>query len=584
MTADTRNKENRPSRTELEQSLGGNRSQARAARRTSAKGSNPDLQLESQYSRRQQVLGGDLTGISRRGQKRGLFARLAAVNYVNWIAIGIVIAILAVFFWPHEKSNAVREVNTETASEVVGYQGLERTDETPVESDSFSKNDDLQRATEFRLEDQQQRQVNMLLNAARAHVSAGEYSQPPGDNAVSKFNQILQIDSRNRAAREGLEFIRGRFLVNGLEALEANDLDGANQVLDRLRDVDQDSSEASELSTAIAEFKTQQQTNELLAKAQTAFAAQKFILPARANALYFYQQVIELDAQNVAALKGIDAIADEFVRQANAAVIAGELQAAAGYLATVSVIDPQHPSISMIETMIERARPLANRAPSVQEDAADNSSESASSNANETQSSQPENADSGVQTSLPRRPERVSNQRTPESVAREREAFDRQYLDRGLNAYYRGEYAEAIGLLQPLADKGIARAQFRIGYMHFLGRGFPANRTTADEIIRAALPAIQKFAEEGRAWAQSDLGSLYEEGLVVRKDYADALYWYRSAAEQGYPGAQTNLGVMYARGLGVPASRKTAIEWFQRAAKQGDITARNNLETLGVQP
>ena len=151
-----------------------------------------------------------------------------------------------------------------------------------------------------------------------------------------------------------------------------------------------------------------------------------------------------------------------------------------------------------------------------------------------------------------------------------------------MDAYYKGDYETAAALLQPLADKGVARAQFRLAYMHFLGRGFSADRQEADRRIRAALPAIRKFAEEGRAWAQSDLGSLYEDGLVLARDYNEAVRWYRLAAEQGYPGAQTNLGMMYARGRGVTSSRRTAIEWFQRAAKQGDSVAKHNLEALGV--
>ena len=93
-------------------------------------------------------------------------------------------------------------------------------------------------------------------------------------------------------------------------------------------------------------------------------------------------------------------------------------------------------------------------------------------------------------------------------------------------------------------------------------------------------PAIQAFAAEGRAWAQSDLGSLYEDGLVLPRDYKEAFFWYRASAEQGYAGAQTNLGILYARGLGVSSSRRTAIEWFEKAAAQGDAAAVRNLESL----
>ena len=241
----------------------------------------------------------------------------------------------------------------------------------------------------------------------------------------------------------------------------------------------------------------------------------------------------------------------------------------------MSVIDPKNPSIKLIRDSITNAKPIAESRTQPQSwQTASNSQPEADSNSptlnqNETTS---ERID----------PKLISDVKTPRQQASEQEAIDIQYLNRGLEAYYKGDYDTAIRLLQPLADKGISRAQFRIAYMHYLGRGFRRDRKEADRIIRAALPAIQKFANDGRSWAQSDLGSLYEDGLVLPRDFSDAVFWYRNAAEKGYPGAQTNLGIMYARGRGVTQSRKTAIEWFQRAAKQGDIAAIRNLQSMGV--
>ncbi len=558
----------KPSRSEIEDAVAGVKRNAPKINQANANPNAIDIHLEPSANRRQQVIGGDLTGISRRGNRGGWADRIREVNFVNLIAIGIVLAILAVFFWPTGSDNIVREISTEDSSAVAGYQGVERTDEPPAQGgaeNTFSRDNDLDRATEFRLEDTQQRQISLLLGAAQQHIASGEYSQPPGNNAVSRYRQILQIDSSNRAAQEGLEFVRGRFLTSGLDAIRLGDIAKAELALQKIEEIEAESDEGIELANSIQASRTAAQISGLLSQARQAKNANQLILPARANALYFYQQVAELDSNNEEARKGILSIADEFVNKANAAVIDGELQAATGYLATVSVIDSKHPSIPLIESMIANAEPIASKAPTP-----------------DTQTeprSQPT-----VATTLPKRPAQVSNNRTPSSVAKEREAFDRQYLQRGLDAYYRGNYEQAAGLLQPLADKGVARAQFRIAYMHYLGRGFEKDRTTADEIIRAALPAVQKFADEGRGWAQSDIGSLYEDGLVLARDYAEAIYWYRSAAEQGYPGAQTNLGVMYARGLGVTSSRKTAVEWFQRAAKQGDIAAKRNLEAMGITP
>ena len=41
-------------------------------------------------------------------------------------------------------------------------------------------------------------------------------------------------------------------------------------------------------------------------------------------------------------------------------------------------------------------------------------------------------------------------------------------------------------------------------------------------------------AEKGEAWAQYNLGVLYDKGYGVPEDDATAVTWYRKAAEQGY--------------------------------------------------
>jgi len=67
-----------------------------------------------------------------------------------------------------------------------------------------------------------------------------------------------------------------------------------------------------------------------------------------------------------------------------------------------------------------------------------------------------------------------------------------------------------------------------------------------------ALKEWQPLAKQGDAFAQSNLGQLYQYGLGGPQDYAQARDWYRLAAEQGYAPAQFNLGFLYDKGLGVP--------------------------------
>ena len=71
----------------------------------------------------------------------------------------------------------------------------------------------------------------------------------------------------------------------------------------------------------------------------------------------------------------------------------------------------------------------------------------------------------------------------------------------------------------------------------------------------------------------------FDKGLDAydRGDYATALREFKPLAEQGDAYAQYNLGVMYDKGQGVPKDYKTAVKWYTLAAEQGDADAQNNL-------
>ncbi len=98
-------------------------------------------------------------------------------------------------------------------------------------------------------------------------------------------------------------------------------------------------------------------------------------------------------------------------------------------------------------------------------------------------------------------------------------------FDEGLAAYQRGDYATAVREWRPLAEQGVADAQYNLGVM-------------------------------------------YGEGLGVPQDYAKAVGWWRKAAEQGHATSQYNLGVAYHNGEGVPQNYAQAHMWHNLAASR----------------
>lgn len=84
--------------------------------------------------------------------------------------------------------------------------------------------------------------------------------------------------------------------------------------------------------------------------------------------------------------------------------------------------------------------------------------------------------------------------------------------------------------------------------------------------LRSALGAWLPIAEQGDLEARVIVGEIYERGMGVAPDYAQAAHWYRLAAAAGSRRAQVNLGYLYETGRGVAQDPQVALDWYRRAA------------------
>ena len=72
----------------------------------------------------------------------------------------------------------------------------------------------------------------------------------------------------------------------------------------------------------------------------------------------------------------------------------------------------------------------------------------------------------------------------------------------------------------------------------------------------------------------------FSEGKGVRRDYAEAIKWFKKAAEQKNPDALYQLGLASYEGKGVPLDLDEAIKWFKKAAKKGNADAQEKLDSM----
>ena len=137
----------------------------------------------------------------------------------------------------------------------------------------------------------------------------------------------------------------------------------------------------------------------------------------------------------------------------------------------------------------------------------------------------------------------------------------------------RGDYGTALIWYRRGADLGDPQAEFDIAWVYQNGLGVPANPAQAVLWYRRA-------AERGHPMAANNLGVLYKNGIGTERDYAEAMRWYRLAADAGNAEAQNNIGVLFNNGLGVERDYKQAFAWFKRAAVGGNVSAQINLGVL----
>ena len=129
-----------------------------------------------------------------------------------------------------------------------------------------------------------------------------------------------------------------------------------------------------------------------------------------------------------------------------------------------------------------------------------------------------------------------------------------------------GDYATALRLLRPLADQGIADAQYYLGLMYDTGEGVAQN-------YAAAAAWYRKAADKGASDAQYNLGNMYFKGQGVPQDYGHAHMWFNLAAAQNNANAIKNRDIVAKQmtPVQIAEAQKLAREWKPNAITLEDL-------------
>jgi TPR repeat protein len=146
-----------------------------------------------------------------------------------------------------------------------------------------------------------------------------------------------------------------------------------------------------------------------------------------------------------------------------------------------------------------------------------------------------------------------------------------QSVKAGIEAWQRSDYAAAVAIWRPLAEKGDADASFNLGQAYRLGRGVPTN-------LSIAKSWFERAARQNHIDAQTTLGLL----LFQNGEQGEGLKWLKAAAEQGEARALLVYGTALFNGDGVPQDQVLGYAYVSRAAAQGLGPAKETLAQLNT--
>jgi hypothetical protein len=144
-----------------------------------------------------------------------------------------------------------------------------------------------------------------------------------------------------------------------------------------------------------------------------------------------------------------------------------------------------------------------------------------------------------------------------------------QSVKAGIEAWQRSDYAAAVAIWRPLAEKGDTDAAFNLGQAYRLGRGVTLN-------LGAAQSWFERAAQKGHVDAQATLGLL----LFQNGNQPDGLKWLKAAAEQGEARSLLVYGTALFNGDNVTQDPILGYAYVSRAAAQGLAPAKETLAQL----
>jgi len=214
-------------------------------------------------------------------------------------------------------------------------------------------------STEISSEEMRQRQLDGLLGKADKLISVGKYYDGNATGALGIYQQVQAMEPENLAAKNGIKIVGQYYLLQAQQYINNGDFSQAGVSIEIVNAIDPGfpglKIAEKRLDEILSIDKKNRQIDLLLNRADAALKKGFVYDPDKKTALFYYQNVLSLNPDNVTAKLGLVHIVEILIARAQSALNNGDLKQAESKVSLAESIDPDKSAIRELRYKINNA-------------------------------------------------------------------------------------------------------------------------------------------------------------------------------------------------------------------------------------
>lgn len=195
--------------------------------------------------------------------------------------------------------------------------------------------------------------ADAIIDEAEQAARQGRIYEPPEDNALARYLQVLEREPDNARANAGVDTLVASLLDQARQAVAAGGLAEATRLLavvSRVRPAD------ARVAALRAEIDAARELERVLLDAEQALAAGRLIEPAETSALSLFRRAQSQAPDDPRAAQGLAAVEAALVDAATATLAAGRLDEAAAAIESAAAALPGSAAVAEARQRLQQAR------------------------------------------------------------------------------------------------------------------------------------------------------------------------------------------------------------------------------------